>query len=214
MTFSIKDDERRSREILLSSFDKPTKSSSSYARMYAAENKVISTNVASLEDIPKSLEQDHEQRISAIVFIDDIIASGGSIIDGIENLNRICGETIGKRNIKVVIATICGLESGREAIERKVESEIPFKVEIYICDTLDDSNRCFTDNSLVFDDEGERRRAKEIAQRYGVKLQKRQPLGFDGGQLLVVFKDTCPNNSLPILWCHVESSWTPLFRRH
>lgn len=214
MTFSIKEEERRSREILLSSFDKPTKSSSSYARMYAAENKVISTNVASLEDIPRSLDQDHEQRISTIVFIDDIIASGGSIIDGIENLNRRCGEILRRRNIKVVVATICGLESGREAIERKVESEIPFKVEIYICDTLDDSNRCFTDNSLVFDDQGERQRAKEIAQRHGVKLQKKQPLGFDGGQLLIVFKDTCPNNSLPILWCHVESLWTPLFRRY
>lgn len=214
MTFSIKDDERRSREILLSSFDKPTKSSSSYARMYAAENKVITTNVASLEDIPKSLDQDHEQRISAIVFIDDIIASGGSIIDGIEHLNRICGETIGRRDIKVVIATVCGLESGREAIERRIGAGIPFKVEIYICDALDDSNRCFTEYSLVFDDDGERQRAKEIAQKYGVKLQKKIPLGFDGGQLLVVFKDTCPNNSLPIFWCHVESSWTPLFRRH
>ncbi|MEG4852977.1 ATP-binding protein [Microcoleus sp. B5-D4] len=214
ITFSIKEDQRRSREVLLSSFDNPAKSSSSYARMYAAENKVISSHVASLEDIPKSLDQDHEKRISAIVFIDDIIASGGSIIDGIEKLNLICGKTIEGRNIKVVIATICGLESGREAIERTVESKIPFKVEIYICDTLDDSNRCFTDNSLVFDDEGERRRAKEIAHKYGVKLQKKGPLGFDGGQLLVVFKDTCPNNSLPILWCHVESSWTPLFRRH
>jgi len=217
MTFSIKDDEKRSREILLSSFDKPTKSSSSYARMYASENKIISTNVSSLENIPKALDQDHEQRISVIVFIDDIIGSGGSIINGIEDLNRICGETIGRRNIKVVIATICGLESGREAIERKVESEIPFKVEIYICDTLNDSNRCFTDNSLVFDDEGERRRAKEIAHKYGVKLQKKQPLGFDGGQLIIAFEDACPNNSLPILWCHTESStfiWTPLFKRH
>lgn len=215
MTFSIKSDEKRSREILLSSFDKPTKSSSSYARLYATENSVISHNVASLEDIPKSLDpdQDPDQRISAIVFIDDIIGSGGSIINGIEKLNQICGETIGRRNIKVVIATVCGLESGREAIERKVESEIPFKVEIYICDILNDSHRCFTDNSLVFDDEVERKRAKEIASKYGRKLEKKSPLGFDGGQLLIVFHDTCPNNSLPILRC-LESSWIPLFRRH
>ncbi|QQE64092.1 hypothetical protein GFS31_07700 [Leptolyngbya sp. BL0902] len=213
MTFLIKDDEKYSREILLSSFDKPTKSSSSYARMYASENKVISTNVASLEDIPKSLQQDHDRRISAIVFIDDIIASGGSIIDGIERLNQLCGETIAERNIKVVISTICGLESGREAVESKVEKAIPFKVEIYMCDTLNDSNRCFTEASSIFDDEAERQKAKEIAHRYGVKIQKKQPLGFDGGQLLIVFYDTCPNNSLPILWCNVESSWTPLFRR-
>jgi len=214
MTFSIKDEERRIREILLSNFDNPAKSGSSYARMYASENKVISTNVATLENISKRLDEDHEKRISTIVFIDDIIASGGSIIDGLEKLNRICGETIKKRNIKVVVATICGLESGREAIEKKLQLEIPFKVEIYLCDILDDSNRCFTYNSLVFDNEREKREAREIAHKYGVKLQNREPLGYDGGQLLVVFKDTCPNNSLPILWCHKESVWTPLFRRY
>lgn len=214
MTFSIKEDEKRIREILLSSFDKPTKSSSSYARMYAVENSIISSNVSSFEDIPKNLEQDKNKRISALVFIDDIVASGGSVIDGLEKLNQKCGRLLADRNIKVVVATLCGLDSGREAIEKKVSLEIPFKVEIYMCDLLDDSDRCFTDKSSIFEDKTEREKAKEIAQRYGIKLQKRQPLGFDGGQLLVVFADTCPNNSLPILWYCSESLWTPLFRRH
>jgi len=212
--FSIKEDERRSREILLSSFDKPTKSSSSYARMYAAQNGVISTNIASLDDIHKSLERDTEKRISTLVFIDDIIASGGSIINGIRELNQKCGQVIASRNIKVVVATICGLEAGQEAIYKILESEILFKPEIYICDILNDSNRCFTDESVIFEDEVERRKAKEIAYKYGIKLQKKQPLGFDGGQLLIVFHDTCPNNSLPILWFFSESLWNPLFRRH
>ncbi len=214
MTYSIKEGEKNIRAIMLSSFDNPAKSSSSYARLYANENKIISTNVASLEDITTTLEKDNDRRISTIVFIDDIVASGGSIVKGIEKLNQLCGDTIKDRNIKVVIATICGLESGREIIERKIESEITFKIEIYICDNLDDSNRCFTDRSSVFDDEVEKQKAKEIAQKYGIKLQKKQPLGFDGGQLLITFKDTCPNNSLPILWCSSESSWVPLFSRH
>lgn len=213
MTFSIKDDERRIREILLSSFDKPTKSSSSYSRMYASENNIISTNVASLEDIPQALEKDKDMRISALVFIDDIIASGGSIIAGINKLNQLCGEMIAARNIKVVIAAICGLESGKENIENK-NSEVPFEFEIYTCDTLNNSNRCFTDESSFFEDDSEKRKAKEIVRKYGTKLQKKQPLGFDEGQLLVVFYDTCPNNSLPILWYSSEALWSPLFRRH
>lgn len=214
VVFSIKDDEKRTRAILLSSFDKPTKSSSSYARMYAAENKIISHNIASLDEISKKLEEDVDQRISTLVFIDDIIASGGSIIDGIKKLNQTCGEAIVKRNIKVVIATICGLESGKEAIEKKVVSELSFNIEIYMCDILNDSNRCFTNESLIFEDATIKQRAREVAQTYGVKLQRKQPLGFDGGQLLIVFCDTCPNNSLPVLWCSSEPSWTPLFRRH
>lgn len=213
IVFSIKDDERRTREILLSSFDKPIKSSSSYSRMYASENNIISTNAASLETISETLNRDKDMRISTLVFIDDIIASGGSIIDGIKKLNQLCGEVIAARNIKVVIAAVCGLESGKENIE-KMKSEVSFKFEIYTCDTLNDSDRCFADKSSFFEDASEKRKAKEIARKYGIKLQKRQPLGFDEGQLLVVFFDTCPNNSLPILWYSSEASWIPLFRRH
>jgi len=214
MTFSIQGKEKSRRDILLSSFDKPTQSSSSYARMYATENKVISHNAVSLENINITLNKDKDQRISAIVFIDDIIASGGSIIDGLKKLNEQCGETIAERNIKVVIATICGLESGRENIEKSIESAIPFKVEIYICYPLNDSNRCFSDQSSIFDQASERQEAKEITRKYGVKLDKKQPFGFDEGQFLIVFHDTCPNNSLPILWCSSNPSWTPLFKRH
>jgi len=211
MRFFIKEGEKSTREILLSSFGQPAKSGSSFARMYATENKVISTNVASLNDIPKTLEKN--ERISTLVFIDDIIASGGSIIDSLKNLSNTCGEAISAKNLKVVVATVCGLESGKEAIEKEAR-QLPFKVEVYTCDTLDDSTRCFTKESLFIENDLERNKAKEIALKYGTKLQRKNPLGYDGGQLLVVFPDTCPNNSLPILWCSSNSSWFPLFRRH
>jgi len=211
MLFSIKEGEKSIREILLSSFGHPAKSGSSLARMYAAENKVISTNVALLNDIPKTLEKN--ERISTLVFIDDIIASGGSIIEGLKNLSNNCGEAISAKNLKVVVATVCGLESGKKAIEKEA-IQLPFNVEVYICDPLNDSNRCFTEESLFFENDLERTKAKEIALKYGTKLQKKQPLGYDGGQLVVVFPDTCPNNSLPILWCSSDHSWVPLFRRY
>jgi hypothetical protein len=57
--------------------------------------------------------------------------------------------------------------------------------------------------------------AKEIVLIYGKKIVKNAPLGRKDGQLLVVFPDNCPNNSLPILWKTGTSSfpWTPLFGR-
>ena len=66
MTSSIKEGERSNRAILLSSFDNPAKSSSSYARLYASENKIISENVSSLEDIDKFVSKDKERRITEI----------------------------------------------------------------------------------------------------------------------------------------------------
>jgi hypothetical protein len=122
-------------------------------------------------------------------------------------------EVIAKRDLKVVVATICGLEAGKEAIEKEAP-QLPFKFEVYTCDTLNDSNRCFTNKSLFFDNDLDRKRAKEIALEYGIRIQKKHPLGYDEGQLLIVFPDTCPNNSLPILWCSSDPSWSPLFRRH
>jgi hypothetical protein len=211
MTVSIKEGEKRTREILLSSFGQPTKSSSSYARMYASENKIILANVASIDEIANSISKN--ERISTLLFIDDIIASGSSIIDSLKTLNKLAGAAIVARDLKVVVATICGLESGREAIERE-SLNLPFKVEVFICDILDDSNRCFTESSSLFESKLERNKAKEIAYKYGIKLQKKIPLGYEEGQLLIVFPDTCPNNSLPILWYSSSSSWFPLFRRH
>jgi hypothetical protein len=211
MTSSIKEGERSNRAILLSSFDNPAKSSSSYARLYASENKIFSENVSSLEDIDKFISKDKEKRITRLVFIDDIVGSGNTIIEGLQDLNRRCGETLKSSDIRVIVANICGLESGRESIEA-IKPDLYFDFDIYICDVLNNSDRCFSEESSIFTLE-ERKTARDIVQKYGSKLQKKQPLGYADGQLLIVFRDTCPNNSLPILWDKKEF-WMPLFRRH
>ena len=209
MTSSIKEGERSNRAILLSSFGNPAKSSSSYARLYASENKIFGENVSSLEDIDKFISKDKEKRITRLVFIDDIIGSGNTIIEGLQNLNSRCGAILKSRGIRVIVANICGLESGREAIE---SIKYDFDFDIYICDVLSNSDRCFSEESSIFSVE-ERKQARDIAHKYGSKLQKRQPLGYADSQLLIVFRDTCPNNSLPILW-DTKEFWMPLFRRH
>ena len=69
MTSSIKEGERSNRAILLSSFWNPAKSSSSYARLYAGENKIFGENVSSLEDIDKFISsKDIEKRITRRLF--------------------------------------------------------------------------------------------------------------------------------------------------
>ena len=69
--------------------------------------------------------------------------------------------------------------------------------------------------STVFTSEADREKAKVIALTYGKKIAKSVPLGYKDGQLLIVFHDNCPNNSIPILWATGTSSspWTPLFGR-
>ena len=61
------------------------------------------------------------------------------------------------------------------------------------------------------------RRARELAYRYGSMLERKQPLGWKDSQALVVFYNTVPNNSLPILYktglVNHEVPWYPLFPR-
>jgi len=182
--------------------------------MYASENGIISINVADMHNIAKVLQNDAAGRISTIVFVDDLIGSGGTAFEGLEQLNAHCGQVLVDKSIRIVVAAICGREEGRLDLIKRTTSALPFKTDVYLCDTIDQANECFSSQSKLFADESESARAKEIAYTYGVRLQKKHPLGYQGGELLVVFHDTCPNNSLPILWCYKENVWEPLFRRY
>ena len=90
--------------------------------------------------------------------------------------------------------------------------QLNLPIELHICDLLDDSAKCFSDTSCIFADDAQREKAKDVASSYGIRLQKREPLGYGNCQTTVVFEDNCPNNSLPILWDKAPN-WMPLFER-
>jgi hypothetical protein len=216
LVHQVSEGERVRKDLLLSSFGKPSKTTSSYAssyaRLYAQENHVSLQNVAEFPQISESLSSD--DRLKALVFVDDIIASGQTAIECLNRLEQDCGDVLARRQIRVFIGSICAFSGGFDAIEQRCRT-LTFKVEVEPCDLLTESDRCFSERSAIFTSEADRVKAKEIALTYGKKLVKNAPLGYKDGQLLVVFPDNCPNNSLPILWKTGTpiSPWTPLFGR-
>jgi hypothetical protein len=197
----------------LSSFGNISKSGPSYARLYAAENKVVVDNIAAPSDIPSILAKN--DRISAIVFIDDIIASGETVIKSLLPFSNEYGHLISERNIKVVIAAICGLNQGMERLE-SIFRDLPFRIECRVADLFSDKDKCFNEKSVIFNSLSELEKARLLAEKYGTQLVKREDaLGYDKSQLLVVFHDNCPDNTLPILWASSSSDleWRPLFKR-
>lgn len=213
VVYSVKSGERSRRDVLVSAFGEPSKSGSSYLRMYVSENGIISHAVKNLSEIAKALLVDDQVR--AIVFIDDIIGSGTTVLDCLRAFSQDAGAVIAEKNILVVLGLICGLRSGVDKVAEIIDSgEFPFRVELKVCDIFEDSDRVFGKTSSVFDEE-EKFKAQIMARKYGAKLQSRHPLGYADSQLLVVFKDNCPNNTLPIIWCSGESpKWIPIFKRN
>ena len=207
------DKRRRRDDILLSSFGPPSKSGASYARIYANENNIFIENEVCFDEIQNTLKVNDQ--IKAIVFVDDIIASGGSAVASLDDLNTKCGELLRKKNVKVFISAICGLNRGIEKVKSKIK-KVPFEADVIVGDPLSERDQCFSGRSKVFSSPDDRQKAKQIVSHYGQKLEKKHPLGYQDGQLLVVFQDNCPNNTLPILWKELNTSqvkWRSLFKR-
>ena len=72
----------------------------------------------------------------------------------------------------------------------------------------------FVEGSSMFKTAPERIFARETATKYGSRLEKKWPLGYENCQMAVVFEYGCPNNSLPIFWKESpKQKWIPLFKR-
>ncbi|MGE0264538.1 MAG: hypothetical protein AB7V06_17815, partial [Candidatus Obscuribacterales bacterium] len=108
--------------------------------------------------------------------------------------------------------TVCGLDDGISAVSRCL-GDIRFEARVLCCDQV---SKCFSDTSNVFETSKDRASAKRVVEDIGLKLRPDKPLGYQDSQMLVVFHDNCPNNTLPILWAKPENhlfEWNPLFLR-
>lgn len=203
--------ERVRKDILVSCFGADSKSGPSYLRMYVSENNLTTHSVKKIHEISKSIQQD--DTIKAIVFIDDIIATGNTMIENITQLNESCGDILREKNILIIIGVISGLTKAIENVENLI-LKVNLNIKLKVCDIISEEDKVFSDSNDFFESPQERENTLTLARKYGSKLQSRHPLGYNNSQLLVVFKDNCPNNTLPILWASSNKpKWTPLFKR-
>jgi hypothetical protein len=208
----IEEKQRKRGDILVSYLDNLGKSGAHYARLYVEENDIYFENVVERGKLRQVLEKRSPQ---ALVFIDDFIGTGKSASKYFALLADECSELLLKTR-RVFFIAVCGFEEGRAAAERAI-TELGLSIEVRLCDPLPTSARCFSDTSSTFPDPEQRERAKQIAYRYGLNIVKEMvsdvdPLGYGGCQATLVFEDSCPNNTLPILWAET-STWDALFKR-
>ncbi|MGE5416705.1 MAG: AAA family ATPase [Acidobacteriota bacterium] len=203
----IKEGKRKKEEVLVSYLDGPAKSGAQCAKIYADENKIYSKNVVEKAKLYDALQSN--DKIKALVFIDDFLGTGRTAIEHFTSLAEELGELLVQRPIYFI--ALCGFEDAKNSLIEAIEN-LGLDVNVHVLNILDNSYKCFSDDSRIYPDVTERQKAKQMAKTKGEMLEKNNPLGFGDCEAAIVFEYNCPNNSLPILW-KAQKGWAPLFLR-
>lgn len=205
-----KSGEKSRRDILVSYLGGVAKSGTQYARMFCQENALIKDNAMNLPTLADRIKK-RGAETQAIVFVEDFIGTGGTVIDALQNLDQEIGDAVRQLEIKLFIVAVCGFEQAESRIINAAK-QLSLPIELFCCDSLDESDMAFSASSKVFADSKKREQACVIAKEKGDLLEKKHPLGHGECQSLVVFFSNSPNNSLPILYKESDN-WIPLFPR-
>ena len=201
--------ERVRRNIVVSHLDTTIgKSGSEYCKLFKDENRIWFESVMSLDVFRQRLDKEHD--FQRLVLIDDFSGTGHTIVEGLDRNLKILRKA-NDLNVQIIVIVIVGFEEARENIERFVEDN-DLDAVIHFCDELGEGDKAFSPMSHTFPNTTQRDRAKQIAEAKGVQLERNQPLGFGGMEASIAFYQSCPNNTLPILWSD-HKGWIPLFPR-
>ena len=134
-----------------------------------------------------------------IICIDDVIISGGTASRFFyENKEHLA-------NKKIYYITLITTDAAIEKLNA-------LDISVIYCIKLDERNRVFSNQSLVFYKFPELLQyAKKLAEEYGKLIEPDKPLGHKSGQYLFGLYYNIPNNSLPIFWS--SNNWEPIFKR-
>lgn len=198
------------REFLVSFLGPFGKSGAFYARLFADENRIYNAKVVERTELISRMGSAQSPRV--VIFVDDFVGTGDQARDFFGNLDREFGDHFrrdGGRGYLLVIAGVQGSIKGVVSFLR----DRNMNISVHACNPLGPEDKAFSESRSLFSSKNDRLHAKAIAENYGRELVSDAPLGYGDCELLVVFDQKCPNNSLPILWSD-NGGWKPLFPRH
>jgi hypothetical protein len=185
--------------------------------MYAKANSISTECIIEPANIEKRLRDTGNGFVKpkAILIIDDVVGSGKTMSSGISALTEHCGALLANLSIPILAIVMVSTEEGEKKILSIARATKFCTVELYVCEYVSPKGYAFPGKDLgLWASQDERDRAKALCIRLGTGLYK-DPLGYGGQGLLLVMPDTCPNNSLPILYKSKEApaNWRALFPR-
>ncbi|MBX9939063.1 MAG: hypothetical protein K2Y32_07400 [Candidatus Obscuribacterales bacterium] len=200
-------------QLLLCAFGSPAKSGSTCARMFKQEQPGRIDD-AHISDIKEHLKNSGMQ-YDALVFVDDTIGSGANVETLVANLKeQELDAELKRRSISIYLCSVVALRDGLEVAQRAC-AKFACQAEVL---SLYEFRKCFDAGIGIFQGDNDRLKAMSIANEFGLKLRQEDPLGFNDSQMVVVFHDNSPDNTLPVLNAlpnqrSKTKSWIPLFPR-
>ncbi|WP_325437418.1 ATP-binding protein [Pseudomonas nitroreducens] len=202
----------RRNDVLITYTDAVGKSGLQYARKYAKSNSISTTRIIEPQNIIKKLSNGQDDAPKAIIVVDDVIASGETLSDGLAKLLDATSDELIELNIPILIIALIGTEEGEVKVKETL-SKYKVSSDIYICEILPRAAFAFPHEGHGFWESNEQmHKAKALCLQLGTKVYK-SPLGYKNQGLLLVLPETCPNNCLPILYRSKAGTWSPLFSR-
>lgn len=150
------------------------------------------------------------------VIADDFVGSGNQMAPLLNQHQGAVVRLLSRfPNSRIQFLLMLGYESGlRRAVS--VARNSSRRVGVIVGRVLDDSDRCFTPTSSIVSNEQRqplRQFCLSMAAERMPNLRSSLRLGYGGTASVVVFGDSVPNNTLPIIW-HGSGTWRPLFPRY
>ena len=162
--------------------------------------------------------------INHIVIADDFVGSGRTIENDLLKPQKIDNSTTKPtisvilekyKHAKISIIIICGLKSGLQKISNLLQVYTNSRAKIYCFHIIDNKDRCLHEDSIVISCHEQREAMRDFlikSAKNSLKINKKFWLGYDNAQVLVVFYNTVPNNTIPHIWYDSDKSkWRPLF---
>jgi hypothetical protein len=196
--------------------DGVAKSGQIFAGRYADENLISVQCVIDAADFGKKVIEYEEKRhvtVSGVVVIDDIAATGEGLSTNVIAFLQKNATFLRDRNITIVVVVLMATKQADERIRSALSSPSGIDVDLRICELIRPEHYAFSPETRIWSGEEERAKARALISELGRQIYPDQPFGYGNLGLLVVFPETCPNNSLPILHATGSGGWQPLFPR-
>ena len=201
-------------DIVVTYADSPGKSGAFFAGLYANTNEIVSANVVSPDNLSDIFTKLDAGRPLGLVIVDDMIGTGRTLVDKLQELSESFLLKNTEIDITVSVVVMTATRVGERRVRKYLVDSMP-NADLVICELLEDKHFAFGDSLGFWETQEEKSKALTLLRDLGIRVQKRQPLGFENQGLLLTFSRNCPNNSLPILHGsgRTSSPWHPLFPR-